>query len=181
MYKLKIKGVLFCFCVSILSITFATTTPYILANGDTLEIRVINKPELDTKQSIAPDGSISLPSIGRMNAIGLSLDELQKKVKENYSLYIKNADVVTYLTPRPIYVVQLDPKKETWEVKEAKTPQEAIAYMGQSSNQLASCNLQAGDVVTVSYGKAPEFWEDNWYKVLSALGMATGIWAVVTR
>ncbi|MDD4528008.1 MAG: polysaccharide biosynthesis/export family protein, partial [Candidatus Margulisbacteria bacterium] len=156
-------------------------TPYILSYGDTLEIKVINKTELDTKQAIAPDGSISLPSIGRMNASGLSLDELQKKVRDNYSLYIKNADVVIYLTPKPIYVVQLDPKKETWEVKEAKTPQEAIAYMGQSSNQLASCNLQAGDVVTVNYGKTPEFWEDNWYKVLSAVGMATGIWAVVSR
>ncbi len=164
---------------SMLVVSFAATTPYILAQGDTLEIKVINKPELDTRQSIAPDGSISLPSIGRMNANGLSIDELQKKVREQYSLYIRNADVVIFLTPRPIYVVQHDPKKQTWEVKEAKSPQEAIAYMGQSGNQLEKYNLQAGDVVTVSYGKAPDFWEDNWYKVLTAMGVVAGVWNVL--
>ncbi len=181
MNKLIIKLTLFCFCISMLSVTMAGTTPYILASGDTLEIKVINKKDLDTKQAIALDGSISLPSLGRMKASGLNLDDLQKKVKASYSEYIKNADVVIYLTPRPIYVVQNDPKKQTWEVKEAKSSEEALAYMGISNQSSNLPILHPGDVITVNFGKAPDFWEDNWYKVLSAVGMATGIWAVVTR
>ncbi|MDD5457571.1 MAG: polysaccharide biosynthesis/export family protein [Candidatus Margulisbacteria bacterium] len=178
------KLILVCFCFSLLSVSFTTTPAYILASGDNLEIKVINKKELDTKQTIAPDGSISLPTIGRMKVIGLSLDDLQKKVKASYSQYIKNADVVVFLTPRPIFVVQQDQVKKTWEVKKAESPAEALAYMGQSSLNLQSSNLptiQYGDVVTVNIGKSPDFWEDNWYKVLSAIGIAAGVWAVVAR
>ncbi len=181
MKKIILKLTLYCFCFSMLSMTLADTAPYVLSSGDTLEIKVINKKDLDTKQAIALDGSISLPSIGRMKASGLNLDDLQKKVKASYSEYIKNADVVIYLTPRPIYVVQNDPKKQTWEVKEAKSHEEALAYMGISNQSANLPTLHPGDVVTVNYGKAPDFWEDNWYKLLSAVGMATGIWAVLHR
>lgn len=182
MNKLFIKLTLFCICFSMLSI--AGTPTYILASGDTLEIKVINKKELDTKQVIAPDGSISLPTIGRMKVVGLSLDDLQKKIKASYSQYIKNADVVVFLTPRPIYVVQQDQVKKTWEVKKAESPAEALAYMDQPFNSTTPQlhdSPSYGDVVTVNIGKSPDFWEDNWYKVLSAIGIAAGVWAVVAR
>ena len=176
MNKFINKSLLFSFCFSILSISMASALPYILTSGDTLEINVINKKEFNTKQTIAPDGSISLPNIGRMKAAGLSIDELQKKVDSNFNKVIKNADVVILVTPKPIYVVQHDVVKQTWEVKEAKSPEEAKALMG---GQKSETQINPGDVVTVNIGKMPDFWEDNWYKVLSAVGVAAGVWNVL--
>ena len=176
MKRIISKLLLFSFCFSVLSVSLATASTYILAIGDTLEINVINKKEFNTKQAIAPDGSISLPSIGRMKAAGLSLDELQKKVDSYFNQVIKKADVVVLLTPKPIYVVQHDIVKQTWDVKEAKSPEEAKALVG---GQKSDTQLNPGDVVTVNIGKTPDFWEDNWYKVLSAVGVAAGVWNVL--
>ena len=145
------KLTLFCFCFSILSAVMAAPTPYVLAAGDALEIKVLNKSEMDTKQTIAPDGSVSLPTIGRLAVSGMTLDALQKKVDAKYSEYVKNADVVVYVTPRPIFVVQHDPRKLTWEVKKADSPAEALAYMGKSTNDSSVPSLSPGDVVTVNY------------------------------
>ena len=53
MNKFIIKLTLICFCFSMLSMTMAAPVPYVLASGDTLEIKVLNKSEMDTKQTIA--------------------------------------------------------------------------------------------------------------------------------
>src|SRR3989338_6788813 len=103
---------------------------YRISPNDTLEIKVINHKELDTKQSVVPDGTISLPLAGRENINGKSLSDLDKLLKSEFSKYISNPQVVVYLTPRPIYVVQHDLKTNTWDVKEAKSVDEARALAG---------------------------------------------------
>ena len=62
--------------------------------------------------------------------------------------------------------------------KKADSPVEALAYLGKSTSDSNLPNLNPGDVVTVNFGKAPDFWEDNWYEVLTAVGVAVGIWVV---
>lgn len=81
---------------------------------------------------------------------------------------------MVYLTPRPIYVVQYDLKKDTWEVKTAKSVDEAAAYLGLSTSDIG---LPTSDVYKVSMGTKPDFWESNWYKVLTATAVAVGIYS----
>ena len=61
---------------------------YVLAPNDQLEIKVINHKDFDTKQSIAPDGSISLPLVGRITAQGQTLNGFDKYLTTEYSKYV---------------------------------------------------------------------------------------------
>ena len=150
---------------------------YMLAPNDQLEIKIVGQKDLDTKQAIAPDGTMSLPLLGRVTALGQTLGGFNNYLSAEFAKYIKNPQVVVYLTPRPIYVIQHDVKKNTWDVKEAKSVEEARAlagrnYTGQISN---------GDIVSVEVSQKADFWEDNWYKVLTATAVAVGIYATLHK
>ena len=104
------------FLIIILHLTFVIghlsfADEYLLAPNDTLEIRVIGQKDLDTKQAVAPDGTISLPLLGSVTAQGQTLSSFKKHLSAEFAKYIKNPQVVVYLTPRPIYVIQHDLKK----------------------------------------------------------------------
>ena len=152
-------------------------TDYTLAPNDQLEVKIIGQKELDTKQAVAPDGTISLPLLGSVTAQGQTLSNFKQYLSAEFAKYIKSPQVVVYLTPRPIFVVQHDLKKNTWDVKEAKSVDEARAlaggnYAGQISN---------GGIVSVEVGQKADFWEDNWYKVLTGAAVAVGIYATVRK
>ena len=54
---------------------------YQLKPGDVLEIRIAGKGELTTKQPITPDGTISLPTVGRISLDGKTLNETDALLK----------------------------------------------------------------------------------------------------
>jgi len=61
-------------------LSFASESPYhyyILSPGDVLEIRLWGYPELTRTVAIQPDGMISLPLGGQINAVGKTLEELR--------------------------------------------------------------------------------------------------------
>ncbi|WP_084419836.1 polysaccharide biosynthesis/export family protein [Henriciella litoralis] len=59
--------------------------PYLLAPGDTIQLVFHSAPELDREVKIAPDGSISLPFIGAVQASARTSDELQDLLLTAYS------------------------------------------------------------------------------------------------
>ena len=152
---------------------------YTLANGDKLEVRVLGQAQLDTTQTIAPDGSVSLPIMGRTQASGQTLKTFQEKVKKEFAKFAPKSNVVVLLTPRliaveepaPIYVVIHNLKTNTFETKTAKTVTEAKAIAGNYTGE-----IRPVDIIKIDTGRAPDFWEDNWFKVLSGLAVATGIY-----
>ncbi|MFA5893984.1 MAG: polysaccharide biosynthesis/export family protein [Candidatus Margulisiibacteriota bacterium] len=150
---------------------------YTLAPSDQLEVRIIGQKDLDTKQSIAPDGTISLPFLGRVTAQGQTLAGFNNYLSVEFAKYIKSPQVVVYLTPRPIYVIQHDYKKNVWDVKEANSVDEARALAGMNYTG----RISNGDIVSVEVGQKPDFWEDNWYKVLTGTAVAVGIYATMHR
>jgi len=162
-------------------------TDYHLAPGDEVEIQILKKEELNTKQTIAPDGSLSLPLLGRVMAQNQTLTAFQELLVTEYGKYIKNPDIVLKLTPRSIYVVQHDVAKNTWDVKEAKNPDEARAYAGkdylvsavntekQATGNVQEKKIQYGDTVYVEKGKQADWFEGNWYKVVSAVAVVVGV------
>lgn len=157
--------------------SFVIADEYILAPNDQLEIRIIGQKDLDTKQTIAPDGSISLPLLGRVTAQGQTLTAFNKNLTTDYSKYIRNPQVVVYLTPRPIYVIQHDVRKNSWDVKEAKSVDEARALAGRDYTS----EIKNGEIVSVEVGQKPDWWEDNWYKVLTGAAVIVGGYATLHR
>ena len=170
------------------------TKAYRLSPNDTLEIHVIGRDELTTKQTITPDGTISVPILGRIVVSGKTLFELDNLLESGFAKMVKAPSVVTYLVQEkdekkesPIFVVIQDLKKETWSVKEAKTVSEALAWtagqdfwvngvkVSRSATLTAQPLIQPGDTVLVKMGEKPTFWEANWYKVLTSLAVVSGI------
>ena len=156
---------------------FGFAAEYLLAPNDQLEIRLIGQKDLDTKQAVAPDGTISLPLLGRVTAQGQTLKGFNNYLTAEFAKYIKNPQVVVYLTPRPIYVIQHDAKKNTWEVKKADSIDEARALAG---GNYAS-EIKHGDIITAEVGKQSDWWEDNWYKVLTGTAVAVGVYATLHK
>ena len=148
---------------------------YRLAPNDTLEIKIIGQKELDTKQTIAPDGSISLPLLGRVMAQGQTLEDFNQYLTTEFSAYIEKPQVVVFLIPRSIFVIMHDVKKNTWEVKEAKTIGEARALAGKDFEG----EIKHGDVISVNVSKEPDFWEQNWYRIITATAVLAGIYSTL--
>ncbi len=146
---------------------------YFLSQNDRLEVKIIGQKELDTKQAIAPDGTISLPLLGRVYAQGQTLNAFNDYLSAEFAKYIKDPQVLVYLTPRQTYVVQHNFKTKTWEVKEADSIAEARAYTG--GNYIGE--IRDGDIVSVEVGEKSEGWEANWYKITAGLAVAAGLYA----
>jgi protein involved in polysaccharide export with SLBB domain len=53
-----------------------------LVASDMVQIKVVGQSELDTQARIDNDGSITFPFIGRVQAAGLSEDELAERIKQ---------------------------------------------------------------------------------------------------
>jgi protein involved in polysaccharide export with SLBB domain len=160
---------------------------YSLTIGDSLEVKIIGHEKLNTKQAIAPDGTISLPLLGRIKASGESLESFQTTLQKKFASYIRNPQLVMYVVPtkatvptsnlaplasEPIFIILNDINKKTFEVKKINTVAEAKAWAGANTDpQNPSNNIQSdikpGDIITVRVGKEPSFWEDNWHLIIS--------------
>jgi hypothetical protein len=155
----------------------AFASEYTLAPTDTIEIKIISRKDLDTKQAIAPDGSVSLPLLGHVVASGETLAEFNSYLTSEFSKYIENPLIVVYLTPRPIYVIQHNLDKNTWEVKEAKTIDEARAFAGKNYKG----DIHYGDVIHVDTSTEPDWVADNWYRILTGTAVVVGIYATLHK
>jgi polysaccharide export outer membrane protein len=75
--------------------------------GDSLEIRFFYTPELNTVQTIRPDGKIALQLIGEVMAQGKTPIELKEDLHEQYKQHIKQLDItviVQIFSNRRVYV-----------------------------------------------------------------------------
>lgn len=55
---------------------------YRINGGDTLHISVYGEKDLDRDVAVEPDGGIAFPLVGNLNARGLTLSELQRKIAD---------------------------------------------------------------------------------------------------
>ena len=72
-----------------------TTTPYVIGVADEVAIDVYQHGEFATKQAVRPDGVITLPLVGEIQAAGLSSAELQRDVRKALAAYVKGDPAVT--------------------------------------------------------------------------------------
>lgn len=145
---------------------------YKLAPGDELEILILNKPELNTKQVIGPNGQISLPLVDNRFAVaGMTLNDAQGLIKDVLAKKIKNPDIVVNLKPRNIFITQHFLKTDTMVYKEATTIEEARSYVGADYKK----EIHFGDVIYVKIGEEPSWWDNNWVAIIAAVAVVVGI------
>ena len=78
---------------------------YILGPGDTLQIELLDIPELSSTVSIGPDGTIYLPRLRALYVEGLTVEELRYFLTEQFRKYARQPEL--YIRPlgyRPIRI-----------------------------------------------------------------------------
>jgi polysaccharide export outer membrane protein len=66
---------------------------YVIGPGDTLSINVFNEPEVTGKVPVRPDGMITVPLVGDIQASGLTPDKLQMTITQKLAEYVKQPSV----------------------------------------------------------------------------------------
>ncbi|MGE4169169.1 MAG: polysaccharide biosynthesis/export family protein [Candidatus Margulisiibacteriota bacterium] len=177
-------------------VLWAADSPYRLKPGDTLEVRVTGHTDLTVVQTITPDGTVSLPMMGRTQASGKTFAELDGILKRGLSAYLKDPDVMVSLKPTsspssgpaPYFVTIHDLKTDTWEVHPVQTKDEVVAWAAGRSYDIIPVlgaptapptsnlnTLVSGQTVLVHMGRTPDFWEEHWYKIVTAASIVVGI------
>ena len=77
--------------------TLSIYDSYILGPGDSLQIELLDIPELSGSFSIGPDGTIYLPRLRALYVEGLTVEELRYFLTEQFKTYIKSPQV--FITP----------------------------------------------------------------------------------
>lgn len=81
---------------------------YLIGCGDILQVLVWGHDELTTNNVVRPDGNISLPLIGDIQAEGLSVDDLKKEMNRRMGEYIQEPSVsvsVSEINSLKIYII----------------------------------------------------------------------------
>lgn len=71
---------------------------YQIGNGDQLFISVWQNPELSLAVPVRPDGKISMPLVGDVQAKGLTPTALSKSLTKKLNKYIRSPNVTTIVT-----------------------------------------------------------------------------------
>lgn len=81
---------------------------YLLNSGDEVFIEVWNEPDMQRTAVIMPDGNLSFPLAGQVQAAGLTAQELQDSVTELLKEYISSPVVtvsITEMLGNTVYVI----------------------------------------------------------------------------
>lgn len=80
---------------------------YKLQPGDTIDVRYRMTPEFDSTAAVQPDGSVSLPLVGRMELVGRTTEEVTAAIREKASQRLRDPEVTVLLREytKPTYTV----------------------------------------------------------------------------
>jgi len=83
------------------------TGQYRLEPGDVVRVKFTYQPEMDVKLQVDPDGNITIPGVGEVQARGKTAEELAADVETLSSSHLRDPEVtviVAELGPRKVYV-----------------------------------------------------------------------------
>lgn len=66
---------------------------YVIGPGDVLQVAVWQHPDLSASVEVLPDGTISLPLIGEVRAVGMGVESLSETVQEQFAEYVRHPKV----------------------------------------------------------------------------------------
>ena len=112
----------------------ATDPNYILGPEDELEIEVFNVPELKETVRVAADGQITLPLIGRVQASGLTTDQLRQELADKWGEnYLQDPQVSVFVKEfkaRPVAVNGAVEKPDLYYLKGQRSLIEVLSMAG---------------------------------------------------
>jgi polysaccharide export outer membrane protein len=88
--------------------TGPTKPPYLLKEGDVLEVSVWQEDSLRKELRVLPDGSITFPLVGRVEVAGLPSEAAEKKVAEKLKPYLSDPVVnvvISNINGNRMYVI----------------------------------------------------------------------------
>jgi polysaccharide export outer membrane protein len=83
---------------------------YLLGPEDAIEISVWKEPELTKQLVVRPDGKITYPLIGEVQAAGLTVKELQTEISKRLEKYVTDANVTVILLKAQYYKIYVTGK-----------------------------------------------------------------------
>jgi polysaccharide export outer membrane protein len=107
---------------------------YIIGSEDSVEVQVWKNPDLSRTVTVRPDGKISLPLIGDVQAAGQSAAQLTEAVTEKLKTYYKDPAqvtiIVTQVNSYAIYVLGEVKNQGKQVVRSGTTFLQAISLVG---------------------------------------------------
>ena len=105
---------------------------YRLGSGDRIRVEIFGEPDLTTESSLEVTGTINYPLIGRIQAAGLTLKELEQSIYTKLKQgYLKNPNVrASIIQFRPIYVIGQVHHAGSYPYIEGLSVEKAIALAG---------------------------------------------------
>lgn len=111
----------------------AAAEDYVIGPGDVLAVNVWKDAELSRAMPVRPDGHISLPLIGEMQAAGLTATELQQAIQQKLQSYMTHPEVnviVQEIKSRSFNVVGKVNKAGVYDLLKPITVLDALAQAG---------------------------------------------------
>jgi protein involved in polysaccharide export with SLBB domain len=78
--SIRLGGALFLLAIGAAGLAHASGRQ--LVASDMVQIKVVGQPDLDTQTRIGTDGTITFPFLGRVQAAGISEDDLGERIKQ---------------------------------------------------------------------------------------------------
>jgi polysaccharide biosynthesis/export protein len=141
----KLGFVLTCFCVALSAQEsprviagpahgHATSPNYVLGPDDVITIQAPDVEEISGKPvRIDMRGNINLPMVGRLQAAGLTADELESKIKERLKKYLQEPEVTVFISEfrsQPVSVIGAVQNPGVHQVQGRKTLFEVLSMAG---------------------------------------------------
>lgn len=106
---------------------------FILGAGDEIEIKVYRHDDLNRRIRVPPEGKNTLPLIGEIQTKGVSVYQINEKIKEGLSNYLVNPEVsveVTAFKGQKIFVLGEVHRPGVYQIDPPTTVLEAISNAG---------------------------------------------------
>ncbi len=106
---------------------------YTIGSGDILAINVWKDSEISRSMPVRPDGHISLPLIGEIQAAGLTASELQEQIEQRLQVFVSHPQVnviVQEIRSRSFNIIGKVIKPGAYDLKTPTTVLDAIALAG---------------------------------------------------
>jgi len=133
------------FALAVISSTLAEV-PYRVNPGDILQIFVWNEKDLTHEVLVRPDGTISIPLAGQVDAGGLSVIEVEKNLVTALSRYLNDKPTVTVSIKETrgynIYVIGKVQRPGLFPINQPTDVMQALAMAGGLNPYAAENSIQ---------------------------------------